>query len=288
LRRALSTFPGTHTIKIPWQTRVPSGADDLGEPNLLRRVQHVRAEELPLYYKVLVPRVWALNPKCTLARGSHYLAESTPKGTQACFAQVTDALRYAHYPIRSPQQVITKLLSSYASLLLDQTRLAGQGEHSILMYRRLMQELTAGAGERELWDLVYLLSQNYACTEDKPLKSRALELRPLPDRYLNFNLRYGEPVPSQALLVLAGVLEQQALKLREISSGSAALSQAEAGRQKARISELEARCRMLTEESCGLKAVQRQILTSYRYRLGRALLSPLTWLKARRQAGNSH
>ena len=99
------------------------------------------------------------------------------------------------------QWLRTKTFSKMGIYAANRPSWASHGQHLLTMHQRLQQRLSAGADEQDLWELVYLFAQNYADPPDCPLDTRALELRPFHDRYLEFEVRYGDPAAVEAVIM---------------------------------------------------------------------------------------
>jgi len=87
-------------VLLPWMTYVPTGIADASEPDVFRRITRRRTREVPQYFKVIVP---ATMPRpLRLSEGSHALV-----GVEAA---VCPTFRLAHFPVRSAQQLTSKVL----------------------------------------------------------------------------------------------------------------------------------------------------------------------------------
>lgn len=85
---------------MPWVTYVPTPADNADDINPLTRIQHRRVSESPQYFKVALP---ANTPRpVVMQQGAHGLDGYRP-------APISD-IAIAHFPVRSVQQIISKIL----------------------------------------------------------------------------------------------------------------------------------------------------------------------------------
>jgi len=87
-------------VLLPWTTYVPTGSADASEPDIFRRITHRRTREVPQYFKVIVPATMPRPQR--LSEGSHAL-----EGVEAA---VCPSFQLAHFPVRSAQQLISKVL----------------------------------------------------------------------------------------------------------------------------------------------------------------------------------
>jgi len=102
-------------FKIKWRTYVPSINDDANEKFIPSRITTVRDENLE-EYKVIVHKTLFTEFNIKLSVGSHKLYfDERYKSQINC--QICDKLVLSHFPLRSKEQTISKVLVSYPNLL---------------------------------------------------------------------------------------------------------------------------------------------------------------------------
>lgn len=123
-------------ILLPWVTFVPTPDDDKSVPNPIARITHRRARESPQLCKTTVPR--ALIGQVTISAGNHKL-----KGPGAKPASVIEGLSLGHFPVRSKEQLTSKILIGAWSLRMRR-RKGREGYHWLLLSERIRasEELT--------------------------------------------------------------------------------------------------------------------------------------------------
>ncbi len=153
-----SRFP----IRLPWVTYIPSSEDDKTEINPIVRVVHRRVKEKPQFYKVTVPR--ELFGHSWVRPGSHSI-RSKISGYEP--RQIA-GLSIAHFPIRSREQVISKLLIGSWNMRLRSRNSKGEA----LQWRITADRILSGwlPTEADLQELAL----NYASTKPSAMLREAL------------------------------------------------------------------------------------------------------------------
>jgi hypothetical protein len=153
-------------VRLPWQTYVPTPADE-PHPNVLTRIVHRKVREEPRFEKVMVPRAVVAHPAFRLCEGSHCIAAPPTE------AETVDGLRLAHFPVRSSAQVRRKA-GNYARRLLVPGRCANQSYHL-----KALVEACRERGELSVQDL-QRLAATYAALGpvDESLVRDPVELQP--------------------------------------------------------------------------------------------------------------
>jgi exopolysaccharide biosynthesis predicted pyruvyltransferase EpsI len=140
--RSKLTTGVTSPFIIPWRTYVPTLQDDENELNPVLRIRHRLSKENATYYKVLVPRLLALDSETALEQGNHGV---TSKG-EPCHAQLLGEAFLAHLPVRSAGQIGAKIsIGRLQYLLMDPKRVEGQGFHYIQPFQDLKRDPSAFA-----------------------------------------------------------------------------------------------------------------------------------------------
>ena len=108
VRESFQTLPqGAHLL--PWRTYVPTPMDSAAESNILKRITHRRKDEIVPYSKVFFQAIVGKTARLTL--GSHQLLDRLT--SEPIQAEKTEELFLAHFPIRSEQQLRTKILGGW-------------------------------------------------------------------------------------------------------------------------------------------------------------------------------
>lgn len=90
-------------VQLPWVTYVPTAHDDMSEPNPIVRINRRRRRERPQHYKVTIPG--RLIGKALVRAGGRLL-----KGRNMPAPVSLPGITLAHFPVRSREQLISKVL----------------------------------------------------------------------------------------------------------------------------------------------------------------------------------
>lgn len=95
--------------QMRWETYVPTPTDHATEPNPVRRITHRLVAESRPWSKVFVPKRVAARGDVELRTGSHCVTI----GGIADYGAELPELSLAHFPIRSPEQYVCKVIMGY-------------------------------------------------------------------------------------------------------------------------------------------------------------------------------
>lgn len=118
-------------ILLPWMTYVPSPSDDPSVLSPIARISHRRRRESPQYFKTTVPAPLIAHVEVT--PGSHAL-----KGEAAGIATQVDGVTLAHFPVRTREQLISKILIGAWNLRLRADRMQREGYHWLRLAERIL------------------------------------------------------------------------------------------------------------------------------------------------------
>jgi Glycosyl transferase family 2 len=154
-------------IELPWVTYVPTRNDDVSERNPIQRITHRRSHEMPQFWKTTVPR--ALIGKVKVVAGSHGLT-----GTDSPKPRQIDGVALAHFPVRSREQLISKVLIGSWNIRLRRRRNSGEAYQWRALADRILSGNVPDASE------VYSVALMYAADVEVPLiADRLVSLRPV-------------------------------------------------------------------------------------------------------------
>lgn len=150
IRDILKTASSSMTLRIPWRTYIPTSEDDPDECVVLKRIQNRLAQEGKQRFKVIVPAALAARPDLALRQGNHGLI-SIPTGARIKEVADSSQLALAHFPVRSPNQIMVKAFGGWLSAL---TR-PGRKENEALHWKALFDRFKSGEGltREELTDI---------------------------------------------------------------------------------------------------------------------------------------
>jgi len=135
--------PGEAGLLIPDQY-APMGSDETGEPDPVRRIVHRTAGEpaQPLFHgKAIVPHALARFPDVAISEGNHHIVIGNRRAPERWLA----AARVAHFPVRSADQFLSKVVTTRLAWLARGDYRASLGSHVAIFYDQLRDrpELTA-------------------------------------------------------------------------------------------------------------------------------------------------
>lgn len=121
----LAALPRDTAALLPWRTYVPLPSDPADELHVLHRIVHRRTREHPLYSKVLLPQILAIDEHVSLSYGSHELFHRRER----CSLQLSSTLFLAHMPVRSEAQLRRKVLQGWQSYRRNRDFQQGRNFH---------------------------------------------------------------------------------------------------------------------------------------------------------------
>jgi FkbM family methyltransferase len=164
LELALGEVRPGHSGALEWVTYLPTQNDDWLESDVLRRIRHRRAFEPKSWQKTVIPFAIGNSPYVHISPGSHHvLVNNEPIPQQVLFGAAL-----AHFPIRSPEQMASKVLLGEWALSLKSWRAPTEGYH----WRELADTIaTNGLLSREQ---LVKVAANYASTNEVPVVENPL------------------------------------------------------------------------------------------------------------------
>ena len=120
-------------VQLEWMSYVPTPGDDAGERNPVARITHRRKREVLKQGKITVPR--GLIGRAQVGAGNHSLIA----GARVPFLS-DRGLKLAHYPVRSREQLISKVLIGSWNLRLRGGPVKTEASH----WRALAERILAG------------------------------------------------------------------------------------------------------------------------------------------------
>ncbi|MBN8631161.1 MAG: glycosyltransferase family 2 protein [Rhodobacterales bacterium] len=161
-------------ILLPWVTYVPTAADDPTERNPVTRIVHRRERERPQTFKSTVPA--GIGRRTTIAAGNH--AVHAFRGGPA--VQV-DGLSLAHFPVRSCEQLTSKVLIGVWNIRVRGQRGRGEAFQWYKLYDRIMAGDALTNADLEEVAVHYAARRGTALLADPLLGAGGFSLKYTPD-----------------------------------------------------------------------------------------------------------
>lgn len=200
LEEQLATLPrGVHGL-VGWKTYVLSPTADLSESNPLRRLTYRRKTENPIYYKVVISTNSDDIHRFCIAQGNHSVSPADGKEIPH---QVLSTLSIAHFPVRSPTQLVTKIICGWlAYLAMDPNNAnTAPGYQWRSLYQRLTETPDLSLHEASIISLNYYTQIG---TEYTSMSGENTLLDPMP---VSFTLRYQHQAAPNPLSTISRTLE---------------------------------------------------------------------------------
>ena len=170
-------------VQLPWLTYVPTPHDNPDERNPLARITYRRRREVPQYSKITVPR--ALVGKVEVGAGNHSLvAEKRIKG------EIVAGLSIAHMPVRSREQLISKVLIGSWNMRMREARHQNEAFHWHVLADRIVAGDPITNADVHAVALTYAADVAVRLFQDPLIAPGAVSLRYTPDNaaFLERNL----------------------------------------------------------------------------------------------------
>ena len=159
-RNIIENIPNSTFYKVKWKTYVPSKTDNAEDRFVPSRITHVRDEKIETFYKVILTKDLFCNYDVRLKTGNHDLKYKEKfEGDIHC--EECDELRIAHFPLRSVEQMTSKVLVSYPNTLSRKNADSSISHHYPLMFNKIRQK-----GFLEIEDVIEFAKQ-YSLEENK-------------------------------------------------------------------------------------------------------------------------
>lgn len=135
-REVLEKIEGSSFYKVKWRTYIPDFKRD--EKFIPANITIIRDESLEKYYKVIIPKELVKNYDVRLSTGNHNLIYDT-KYENLIKPIINEELRFAHFPIRSKEQTISKITVGWIYFLSRLERGQNGGFHWQKIYNKLKE-----------------------------------------------------------------------------------------------------------------------------------------------------
>ncbi|HEX3065546.1 MAG TPA: glycosyltransferase family 2 protein [Dongiaceae bacterium] len=149
--------PGEVGLLVP-DHYAPLDSDEAGEPDPVRRIAHRTASlpAQPLFHgKVIVPQALAYSPGVAISEGNHHIVTGNRRAPERWLV----AARVAHFPVRSAEQFLAKVVTTRLAWLARGDYRASLGSHVAIFYDQLRDrpEITA----ERLLDAAFIYLDTY-------------------------------------------------------------------------------------------------------------------------------
>lgn len=144
---------------VRWKTYVPTENDNLNERFVPKRINHVRDEKLELMNKVIITKEIVNNFNVGLDIGNHHISVDEKFSNKIkCFNNT--GLNISHFPLRSINQTMSKVMISYPNTLSRKKVKKGMSHHYTIMFNKIKQFGTIDFSDVTEFAKQYSLKQN--------------------------------------------------------------------------------------------------------------------------------
>ena len=171
-RDIIEKIPPSTYYKIKWKTYVPTKNDIQETKFVPSRITHARDETIETFYKVILTGDLYRNYSVILKTGNHDL-RFEDRFSNDIHCEECDDLKIAHFPLRSVEQMTSKILVSYPNTLSRKHVDPNMSHHYPLMFNKILEK-----GYLEIDDVTEFAKQ-YSLEENKgkkQLDDRGIEI----------------------------------------------------------------------------------------------------------------
>ena len=170
-RKILEMLDENRYYKIKWKTYIATAEDDSSVKFIPSRITHMRDEKYETFYKVAVPKKLFLNSNASLEEGNHELAfEDLQERNKAL---IIDDLRISHFPLRSIEQCMSKILVGWPNMISKNMENNDLAYHWKYLFEKIKEKGSISPEDVELF------SKNYSLPEfqkDIEIKENAMNI----------------------------------------------------------------------------------------------------------------
>lgn len=213
IREVFNELKNDCPIKLAWTTYVPTDTDP-DEPNILRRITHRLEYEVKNFYKVMVPAEIGKKRQAVIMMGNHDIRIN---GKSVTTQDTPSGMYLAHFPVRSKEQLATKILVGWLATLARPNHIKGENYHWKLLFDKIFN------GGGEIPDSLENMAINYLGGTEKKSGSSKLIDGAIEETLFNFSIRYDKDSTSDPLKVFARTAEEIASNCGQLSAQLAAL-----------------------------------------------------------------
>lgn len=164
-----------------WRVYIPTEADDHTEINVAKRQKYCFSNNVSTHSKVIIPSALTQEEGFHLLDGNHGAVFSKKHGNF-----LFPYLKFAHFPIRSVEQIKSKALIGWTNLLTIPDRCEVNGIHWGTIYEQIKEGTPLTTDLLQTLSALYLLPD----TEIEVIRNPI----PLPEEYLQFKYTNAQEV----------------------------------------------------------------------------------------------
>ncbi len=197
LRDIFGKLKKNRLLKVAWTTYIPTESDP-DEPNILKRVSHRLENEVKRSHKVMVPAKIGKKAKAVIKMGNHGMRIGRRRvDTQ----RAPSGMSLAHFPVRSKEQLATKILVGRIASLARSNYTEGEGYHQKILFDRFFEN------KGEAFSDLKEMAVNYFGSGKEEHESPRIINGPIEDSLSDFTIKYSSDSICTPLRVFASTAE---------------------------------------------------------------------------------
>lgn len=203
IREDMEKLPQDKIVKVLWRTYVPLPSDNYQEPNILKRITHYRRTENQNLRKIMIPRTMAMKKNGLISAGNHgFVREIFRKQKEFPYIQ-TNNLVFAHFPVRSSQQIMAKAFVGWLACLSKPNKEPTEAFHLKVLYERFKNG--GQISPEELTSMAFGYATTFGASA--PALNDIIR-KPLVPQKEDFTLLYTNTLTNNPLAILAQMAEE--------------------------------------------------------------------------------
>ena len=138
-RKILEKLESPNYYLVKWKTYIPYFDKKIHTKFIPSQITFLRDEKLEIYYKVIIPRELVKNYNVKLSFGNHDIIYNE-KYEDIINSEYNPDLSIAHFPLRSKEQTLSKIVMGWISYLNLEDRDEGKSLHWLNIFNKLKKD----------------------------------------------------------------------------------------------------------------------------------------------------
>lgn len=124
---------------VKWRSYVPLGNENYNEKFIPSKIINCFDEKIEKYYKVIIPKELVINFDAKISMGNHNIIYDQKYKNQINSKKIEE-LRISHFPLRSREQTLSKILVGWPNILSRLNHIEGQGNHWERIFNKIKSQ----------------------------------------------------------------------------------------------------------------------------------------------------
>lgn len=181
-RELIQKIPKNSVYSVKWRTYVPTSEDDSNQLFIPKRILNIRDEGIETEYKVIIPKEVFNNFDIRLFMGNHDISTDNRFKNQVKHVYI-DELKICHFPLRSINQTMSKVLVNYPNTLSRKIVQKGMSYHYKIMFDKIKKTGLLSMDDISEFAKQYSIEENMDKTEFE--KEISIEHKPMNLNFCN-------------------------------------------------------------------------------------------------------